>query len=200
MQPTLATSSDVDFAPPNEGGGSMLDMSKVGGSMLDMSGGDGLGEPLNVGSPSSGIHIGIHQPANLGDGNGPLNEIKVRRENFGIKIFGTLFETLAGGNHFRYWRQNGPAANTGALFLAVSYEKNVFTLHSIATDGYDRGRDNFVARAVGKTSYNGVRYSTTSKTIEGLLPIGANGINHDIPIDGGVALLTITILPNDSQV
>jgi hypothetical protein len=30
----------------------------------------------------------------------------------------TCIESIVGGNHFRVFRQNGPTANTGALFLA----------------------------------------------------------------------------------
>lgn len=65
-----------------------------------------------------GMHRGTAQLANLGDGNGPLPEIKVIRQNFSLPLIGTGIESLIGGNHFRYWRQNGPNANTGALFLA----------------------------------------------------------------------------------
>jgi len=67
---------------------------------------------------TQGLHSGDAQTANLGDGNGPLPEIKVIRQNFNAPILGTGIESLIGGNHFRYWRQNGPQANTGALFLA----------------------------------------------------------------------------------
>lgn len=56
--------------------------------------------------------------ANLGDGNGPKPEIKVLRQDYGIPLIGTGIESLFGGNHFRYWRQDGPTANSGALFLA----------------------------------------------------------------------------------
>lgn len=72
---------------------------------------------FNIPRPA-GIHIGTPQTANLGDGNGPQNEIKVMRQDFGVPAIGTGVESLTGGNHFRYWRQNGPKANTGALFLA----------------------------------------------------------------------------------
>jgi len=185
--------------------------------MLDASA--GLGEPLNVivsGTSSPGvltddgllnwarsidfsieflgIHIGTPQTANLGDGNGPQNEIKVIRQDYGVPVLGTGIESLVGGNHFRYWRQNGPTANSGALFLAVSHEQNVTTHHNIEPDGYDKGRNELVTRAVGETSYGGVKYSTTSREITGLLPIGTTGINHNIAIDGKVILLTVTII------
>ncbi|GJJ13419.1 hypothetical protein Clacol_007673 [Clathrus columnatus] len=174
----------VDYYPPPLGEGKMLNSS------------GGLGEPLNViisgkSSPEVltdhgflnwarsigfsteflGLHRGTPQTADLGDGNGPKPEVKVIRQDYGIPFFGTGIESLIGGNHFRYWRQDGPTANSGALFLA----------------------DELVLRAVGKTKYKGVKYSTTSEAVEGLLPAGAVGINHSIAIDGKVVLLTITI-------
>lgn len=206
-KPSSSPTPRVAFYNPADGGGTMLDASA------------GLGEPLNViisglSSPEVltdsgffkwtksiqlnqeflGIHIGTPQTANLGDGNGPLPEIKVRRADYGIPFFGTLIESLIGGNHFRYWRQNGPKANSGALFLAVSHEENVTTHHNIEPDGYDKGRDELVARAVGTTRYWCTKYSTKVEMIKGLLPVGAAGINHDIVIDGQVALLTIQIV------
>jgi len=197
----------VDFFPPMQGGGAMLDVS------------GGLGEPLNViisgkSSPKvltddgllrwansigfsyefMGMHRGTVQLANLGDGNGPLPEIKVIRQNFSLPLIGTGIESLIGGNHFRYWRQNGPNANSGALFLAVSHEKNVTEHHMIVANGYDQGRDELVAKAVGHTSHLGTTYTTTAQKLTGLLTPGAQGINHDIPTDGDVYLLTITIV------
>ncbi|KAF8573540.1 hypothetical protein K439DRAFT_1642923 [Ramaria rubella] len=194
------------FFSPADGGGSMLDSSA------------GLGEPLNViisglSSPAVltddgvlnwaksigfsteclGIHIGTPQTANLGDGNGAQNEIKVIRQDFGNAELGTCLESAVGGDHFRYWRQNGPSANSGALFLAVSHEENASTNHDIEPDGYDKGRDELVAAATGTTTFGGVTYSTTSESITGLLPVGSAGINHGIAIDGVVQLLTITI-------
>ncbi|KAF8573539.1 hypothetical protein K439DRAFT_1665774 [Ramaria rubella] len=205
--PTPPNPKAVEFYPPAAGGGAMLDVSA------------GLGEPLNViisgtSSPDVltdngflnwarsigfsteflGIHIGTPQPANLGDGNGPQNEIKVIRQDYGLPSVGTGVESLIGGNHFRYWRQNGPLANSGALFLAVSHEENVTTHHNIEPDGYDKGRDELVKRAVGKTSYGGVHYETISRNITGLLEAGTTGINHDIAIDGIVVLLTVNIV------
>ncbi|KAF8529885.1 hypothetical protein JB92DRAFT_2825755 [Gautieria morchelliformis] len=186
----------VAFFSPTDGGGSMLDSSA------------GLGEPLNViisglSSPDVltddgllnwansigfsteclGIHIGTPQTANLGDGNGPLNEIKVIRQDFGNSETGTCLESAIGGDHFRYWRQNGPTANSGALFLAVSHEEVELLSYY----------DELVSAATGTTSFGGVTYSTTAEAVTGLLEAGSAGINHGIAIDGIVQLLTITI-------
>lgn len=94
----------------------------------------------------AGIHLGAPQSANLGDGNGPVNQTIEIREDFGNAILGTCIETLTGGDHFRYvlmsrlgplghraddtiyffrfhsvYRQNGTAADSGALFLAYGF-------------------------------------------------------------------------------
>ncbi|KAH9939182.1 hypothetical protein B0H21DRAFT_41100 [Amylocystis lapponica] len=205
-----------------------------GGSMLDDAG-DGYGEPLNViisGWSSSGvlnedglinwarsigfseecfdIHLGGPQSANLGDGNGSVNQTVELRQDYGNSGIGTCAESLIGGNHFRLWFQNGPSADSGAAFLAVSKEEPVSEHHDIVPNGYDIGRDDLVSAALGSTSFNGVNYSTTVQNITGLLSAGSSGINHgmltplighmhhslcsaDIAIDGTVALLEITI-------
>lgn len=72
------------------------------------------------------------------------NETAVIRWNYGDPKLGTCKETISGGNHFRYWVQNGPntnrwltilfvnrtlllnsASNSGAVFMAASYEKPI---------------------------------------------------------------------------
>ncbi|OSD04022.1 hypothetical protein PYCCODRAFT_1444197 [Trametes coccinea BRFM310] len=179
-----------------------------GGSML-VDAGNGLGEPLNViisglSSPQVltedglinyaraigfstecfGIHLGNPFSANLGDGNGP---------DFGSAGLGTCLESLIGGNHFRVYFQNGPLADSGAAFLAVSREEPVTENHDIVPDGYDIGRDQLVAAALGTTSFGGVTYNTIGINFTGLLPVGSAGINHGIAIDGKVTLLTVTV-------
>ena len=49
-----------------------------------------------------GIHLGGPQCANLGDGNGCVNQTIELREDFGDADDGTCLESLIGGNHFRY--------------------------------------------------------------------------------------------------
>ncbi|KAH8119602.1 hypothetical protein DFH11DRAFT_1501170 [Phellopilus nigrolimitatus] len=201
--------SAVDFFSPAAGGGSMLDDA-----------GDGFGEPLNViisGLSSSdvltdagflnfaqslglsteclGLHLGNPFSANLGDGNGAVNQTVELRADFGNSELGTCLESLTGGNHLRLFRQNGSLADSGALFLAVSQEENVFESHTIAPDGYDKGRDALVATATAsQTTFNGVTYSSTTENITGLLPVGTAGVNHAIALDGIAKLLTVTIV------
>ncbi|TDL22603.1 hypothetical protein BD410DRAFT_770158 [Rickenella mellea] len=205
----LSSRALLTFASPLDGGGSMLNNA-----------GGGLGEPLNViisglSSPNVltnggilnyarslgfsnecfNVHLGDPQSANLGDGNGPVNQTIELRQDFGDAAFGTCFESLIGGNHFRVYRQNGPKANTGALFLAVSHEEDVSQHHTISLpDGYDNGRDLLVAAATaGDTFFDGALYNAVAQNVTGLLPVGAVGINHNIPIDGVAVLLTVTI-------
>ncbi|KAI0702948.1 hypothetical protein C8T65DRAFT_578966 [Cerioporus squamosus] len=195
------------FENPASGGGSMF---------VDTL--NGLGEPLNViisglSSPAVlnedglinyaravgfstecfGIHLGDPFPANLGDGHGPVNQTTELRQDFGDSEGGTCLESLIGGNHFRVYFQNGPSANTGAAFLAVSKEKPVTDHHDIVDDGYNIGRDALVSAAVGTHAFEGVTYVTSAQNITGLMAAGSNGVNHGIAVDGNVTLLTVTI-------
>lgn len=76
------------------------------------------------------------------------------------------------------WKQNGTLANSGAMFLAASKEKDVTQHHTIDTDGYDVGRDQLVSNALGTKSHGGVTYHTTATNVTGLLPVGTAGVNH----------------------
>ncbi|KAJ3882239.1 hypothetical protein F5051DRAFT_458315 [Lentinula edodes] len=166
----------VDFFNPTANGGSLLDDA-----------GNGLGEPLNViisglSSPGVltesgfenyakaigfsteclGIHIGGPQSANLGDGNGFVNQTVELRQDYGDSVLGTCLESLIG-------------ADSGALFLAVSKEEDASNNHDIVPDGYDIGRDELSAAAIGTTSFDGVTYSTTGINLTGLLAPGSDG-------------------------
>ncbi|KAI8993798.1 hypothetical protein BD414DRAFT_411631 [Trametes punicea] len=190
----------------------------AGGGSMFADAGNGLGEPLNViisglSSPDVlnedglinyaraigfstecfGIHIGNPFPANLGDGHGWVNQTVELRQDYGDAGAGTCLESLIGGDHFRVYFQNGPTADSGAAFLAVSKEEPATDNHDIVPDGYDIGRDELVAGAIGTTSYNGVTYRTTAQNVTGLLPVGSAGVNHGIAIDGIVTVLTVTI-------
>ncbi|GAA5988950.1 hypothetical protein JCM5350_007493 [Sporobolomyces pararoseus] len=144
---------------------------------------------------------GSQQQANLGDGNGLLNQRTILRYNYDDPIFGTCSQTLQGGNHFRVFRQNGTQANSGAWFLAVSKEHNLGKKHLIIPNGYDLGRDEVVYLA---TNPNGTRspvskalYSTSVTAVQGptyFNNITAKDINHEIGIDGRIAVLTISIV------
>ncbi|KAH9821899.1 hypothetical protein DFH28DRAFT_536014 [Melampsora americana] len=195
--------------------------SQGGGKSINRATDSGLGEPLNViisalSSPEVltnsgiekyaksigfskeclGLHDGKKQAANLGDGNGWVKEIQVFRQDFGTSFLGSCLETFKGGNHFRFWRQDGKKAPSGALFLSVSQERNLKHSHAIAPNGYNSGRDKLVAKATkGNTAYGDRTYSTRVEYIDGMLSAGSVGINHAIPQDGKVAVLTITAVP-----
>ncbi|EJD03375.1 uncharacterized protein FOMMEDRAFT_28873 [Fomitiporia mediterranea MF3/22] len=151
-------------------------------------------------------HGGGYFAANLGDGNEWKNQTAEFREMYGHAHVGTCLETFIGGNHFRWsvddldldlcrvFRQDGPEANTGALFLAASKEEDLKDHHTVSPDGYDQGRDEIVEKAIAKpTKFDGTTYVTTSRNLKGLLPEGTQNINHGIAIDGVVKLLTIKI-------
>jgi len=219
-----------------------------GGSMLTIATSDGLGEPLNAiisansdkdvmvdqqingglrnffesisfSAECLGQHLGDHQQANLGDGNGLQNETAVIRYNYGDPALGSCKESVQGGNHFRYWVQNGTKADSGAVFLAVSYEQPIAAGHNIIFDGYNFGRDWLVGNITnspiktdeltnmstfsGTTNANGYIYSTTIDYTSGLLRNSSTGVNHFDTVGGGpnhinavdglVAVLTVKI-------
>ncbi|RDX56429.1 hypothetical protein OH76DRAFT_1451550 [Lentinus brumalis] len=196
----------VDFFDPAQGGGSMFDNATYGGEPLNVII-SGLSSPdvltdggvlnyakvIGFSQECLGFHLGAPQTANLGDGNGSRNQTVEFRQDFGNAIFGSCFESLLGGNHFRIFRQNGPSANSGALFLAASKEKDASTNHDLVGDGYNIGRNELVAAAVGTKSHGGVTYNTVATNITGLMPVGSDGVNHGIAVDGIVTLLTVTV-------
>ncbi|KAI6026105.1 hypothetical protein BKA83DRAFT_4238456 [Pisolithus microcarpus] len=200
--------SSVAYYNPSSGGGSMLENA-----------GDGFGEPLNViisglSTPAVltdvgivnyaraigfseecfNIHLGGLMSANLGDGNGWVNQTYELRQDYDNAGIGTCLESVVGGNHLRVFRQNGSLADSGALFLAVSQEEPATENHNPVPNGYNIGRNNLVAAAVGITNFDGITYSTTAENITGLLPPGSEGVNHGIAQDGIVTLLQVTII------
>ncbi|KAF6755806.1 hypothetical protein DFP72DRAFT_895253 [Ephemerocybe angulata] len=142
------------------------------------------------------------QAANLGDGNGDKNETSIMRWNYGDAQLGSCKETIQGGNHFRYWIQDGKDANSGAIFMATSYEKPIADHHDIIPDGYNLGRDWLVGNITrseikgpnitdgmtfsGNTSWSGYTYNTFIKYVGGILPNTSDGVNHNysVPVDG----------------
>ncbi|KAG6902624.1 hypothetical protein C0995_014230 [Termitomyces sp. Mi166 len=150
-------------------------------------------ESLGFSGECLGQKEATHQAVNLGDGHGYLNETAVIRWNYGDPSLGTCKETIQGGDHFRYWIQNGPAANSGAIFMAVSYELPLAKQHDIIPNGYDLGR--------GSTSANGFTYHSDILYVSGLLSNTSDGINHNVTVavngsnavDGLVAILTVKI-------
>jgi len=234
------------YYDPQANGGSML--TQVNGTFPP-----GQGEPINVilsavsdsavlqdtqlngglrnyylsfgfSSECLGQHSGSDQLANLGDGNGYKIETAVIRWDYGNPALGSCEESIQGGNHFRYWVQNGPIANSGAVFMALSYEKPIAQQHDIIPNGYNLGRDWLVGNATaqptdiyslnltntstlsGQTSYGGYTYRTQVQYVSNLLPNTSIGINHNqsVPVpganavDGLVAVLGVTIVQRPS--
>ncbi|KAJ7028460.1 hypothetical protein C8F04DRAFT_65306 [Mycena alexandri] len=153
-----------------------------------------------------GQHEGAPQTANLGDGNGYVNETAVLRWDYTDPSLGTCRETVLGGNHFRYWRQDGKSANSSAVFMATSYEMPIKQGHNIVVNGYNLGRDWLVGNIThspidtdaltntstfsGTVSYAGFVYSASISYVSGLLANTSAGVNHGstVGIDGKNAL------------
>jgi len=140
------------------------------------------------------------------------------RWDYGNPTVGTCEETVSGGNHFRYWVQNGKGQDTGAIFMATSYEEPIALQHGIIPNGYDFARDwmvgNITGQAIptfnltntssysGNTSSQGYTYTTTINYTSGYLQNSSIGINHNnsVPLDGHnaidglVAIMTVKIV------
>ncbi|KDR83057.1 hypothetical protein GALMADRAFT_221038 [Galerina marginata CBS 339.88] len=164
-----------------------------------------------------GQHSGSDQAVDLGDGDGFQNETSVIRWNYGDAQLGSCQETIQGGNHFRYWVQNGPAADSGAIFMAVSYEMPISQDHDIIVNGYNLGRDWLIGNITHQlvptpnitngTSYSGTTawanytYQTDITYRAGLLENTNFNINHNFSVgvdgvnasDGLVAVLDVKI-------
>ncbi|KAK0187681.1 hypothetical protein F5146DRAFT_1060143 [Armillaria mellea] len=165
-----------------------------------------------------GQHTGNSQQVDLGDGNGFRNETAVMRYNYGDPTLGSCTESVKGGDHFRYWVQNGSEANSGAVFMAISYETSSSDNHDIVENGYNLGRDYVVGNISGSevptltltgsstfsgtSSSQGYTYRTDIMYVTGLLPNTSIGINHNQSVsnngavnavDGLVAVFNISI-------
>ncbi|KAN0087481.1 hypothetical protein V8E55_006102 [Tylopilus felleus] len=137
-----------------------------------------------------GLHIGHVHKADLGDGDGRKSEHVLARQHY-FPIWGTCWETLIGGNHFRAWKQNGSEVNTGAWFLGVSMEEDYTKHHMIVPNGYNIGRDFLVEKAVAGSWWRGISWVADVEWREGLIEPGFRGINHAIAQDGCIAILTV---------
>ncbi|KAH9847917.1 hypothetical protein C2E23DRAFT_889542 [Lenzites betulinus] len=231
------------FYDPTANGGTLLTIAPNTG---------GLGEPLNVilsansdadvlvdqedagglrnyflsvgfAAECLGQHAGDPQTANLGDGN--VNETSELRWDYGDPELGTCQETIKGGNHFRYWVQDGSQADSGAYFMATSYELPIQMGHDIVVNGYNLGRDWLVGNATaqtsliptgnvtngttysGQTSFGGYTYKTDALYLSGIASNSSAGVNHDQSVgtanspavDGLVAVLTVSITSRPVQ-
>jgi hypothetical protein len=214
--------SNSSIAPPDRGW-EEVDVSQGwadprinGGRLLDFTA-PFLGEPLNVilsglsdpyvlteegfreytksigySNECLGLHIGAIHEADLGDGSGRMPEMYLARQAY-FPVWGTCWESIAGGHHFRAWRQNGTHADSGAWFIGASKEEHSQKRHKIVKDGYNLGRDWFVERALAGSHQKGHNVWWTAKVEwrTGLLEPGSKGVNHGIPQDGRVAVLTV---------
>jgi len=133
-----------------------------------------------------GLHVGRIHKANLGDGQGLQSEQYLARQTY-FPIFGTCWQSIIGGQHFRAWQQD----TTKAWFIAASQEMDSGRNHKIVPNGYNLGRDWLVQRAVAGTSWQGRYWAAEVNWYEGLLDPGHRNINHNISQDGVTAILTV---------
>lgn len=146
---------------------------------------------FDVGS-CAGRSVNDTQRANLGDGNGNVVQAGIARWGNGC------IESLTGGNHFRYWVQNGTRANTGAIFIAASVEEPIRQNHMIVSNGYDLGRDWLVGNATQGTrtdNQTGNEFTTSvvANNTSLLRGVSASSLNHDIGTDGVVRVLRVRV-------
>ncbi|KAG7445588.1 uncharacterized protein BT62DRAFT_987296 [Guyanagaster necrorhizus] len=160
-----------------------------------------------------GQHTGNSQQVDLGDGNGSVrNETAVMRYNYGDPTFGSCTES------------NGSGADSGAVFLAISYETSSSDKHDIIENGYNLGRDYVVGNITsseiptlsltgsttfsGSSSSQGYTYKTDIIYVTGLLPNTSTGINHNQSVsndgavnavDGLVAVFNVSITGRPSS-
>ncbi|TEB23003.1 hypothetical protein FA13DRAFT_1740493 [Coprinellus micaceus] len=204
-------------APTQDPSGGLIgwyDPRERGGRLIDYTI-DDLGEPLNViisglsdphiltdkgfqdytkslgySQECLGLHYGNRHYADLGDGDMQKIELILARQHY-FPVWGTCWESLAGGHHFRAWRQNGTHANSGAWFIGASKEFDSSKNHKIVPNGWNLGRDWFVESAVAGTHYRNHWWEAGVEWRTDLLEEGSDGINHGIAQDGRVAVLTV---------
>jgi hypothetical protein len=208
------TSQTILYATEKQSHLGWIDPRINGGSLIDFTT-KHLGEPLNViisahSDPSIlteeglheyaksigfseeclGMHYGHIHEADLGDGDGRKFEQYLARQYY-FPIWGTCWESLAGGHHFRAWKQDGAEGNSGAWFLGVSKEEDSSKHHKIVPNGYNLGRDWLVNRAIAGSQWKGKAWTADVEWRTDLLSPGHTGINHGISQDGRVAVLTV---------
>ncbi|KAK7022105.1 hypothetical protein R3P38DRAFT_2959395 [Favolaschia claudopus] len=174
-----------------------------------------------------GLHRGHIHLANLGDGDGRKPEALLFRQHFRMPGWGSCWESIAGGHHFRAWRQNGTEGNSGAWFLGASKEEDSRRGHTIVANGYNLGRDWLVEQALAGselwirhgespefwvphedeelsvgwpwpgTGGEQMQWRAEVEWVSGLLAPGRRGINHNIAQDGRVAILTVSRVQSD---
>ncbi|KAJ7643788.1 hypothetical protein FB45DRAFT_896068 [Roridomyces roridus] len=167
-----------------------------------------------------GLHMGHIHLANLGDGDGRKPEGLLFRQHYQMPRWGTCWESFAGGHHFRAWRQNGTDANSGAWFLGASKEEDSRRGHTIVANGYNLGRDWLVEQALAGSEFwipkpeetdqpetagwpwpgtggERIEWRAEVEWQAGLLEPGSEGVNHNIPQDGLVAVLTVFRVQSD---
>lgn len=133
---------------------------------------------------------GNPQYADLVDGRGEIAEQFLYRQDFHWKFLGSCAETFTGGNHCRGFLQEG----SNHWFLGCSVEKDLLTHHTIDTNGYNRGRTDFVNSALKGGKFKDCTWPPATLALlenAGIRSEDGSYYNHGIPVDGEVAVLTV---------
>lgn len=144
-----------------------------------------------------GLHYGHIHMARLGDeveNDGLKPEQVLARQYYYGLPGGTCWESIAGGQHFRAWKQNGTLANSGAWFIGASKEYDSRRNHMIVPNGYNLGRDWLVEAATSGTYWRGRWWKAELEWRTDLLEPGDKDVNHGIEQDGRVAVLLVVRL------
>jgi hypothetical protein len=124
----------------------------------------------------TGVHLGGAQTADLGDGNGEVDQLNEFREDFGNAGLGTCLESLIGGNHFRsVYRQRSPRAihqPNGVTFAATGVRtepQRTAVLSSLRELGYPvhfARSDSFNSRSVSQEEASRYLVSLNTRLID----------------------------------
>ncbi|WWC85601.1 uncharacterized protein L201_000465 [Kwoniella dendrophila CBS 6074] len=172
-------------------------------------------EAAAFGGQCLGLHMGVEQQANLGDGYSNQTQRSILRyQYFHDPFLGTCLESIYGGNHLRVFKQD----STGAYFLSSSSEKDSKKNHALGVKG-----DLFIGNTTnmpinvqpnadtiltGQSAKRGWTYTTTVKYVDDLLPSNRKAEwNHYMEVqaigdevsDRLVAVLTIQMTKDDPR-
>ncbi|KAG7445563.1 uncharacterized protein BT62DRAFT_969236 [Guyanagaster necrorhizus] len=149
-------------------------------------------------------HTSNSQQVDSGDSN--ENETAVMQYNYGDPALGSCTESFKRDDHFQYWVQNSSEADSGAIFLAISYKTSSSDQHNIIENRYNLGCNYVLGSSntskiptlslTGSTSFSGslssqgYTYKTDIIYVMGLLPNTSIGINYNQSVSNDSAVNT----------
>ncbi|BFZ55055.1 hypothetical protein PYCC9005_002093 [Savitreella phatthalungensis] len=140
-----------------------------------------------------GLHLSTPAYANV-DERGLRRLDFLYREDFGDWPGGTCRQTLVGGHHFRGWTQLvDDGIKRFAWLLAASQELDLEHHHDLVTDGYNRGRDEVVRRALqgGRDPVSLCHWGPAQVTYNSTLTSATSVYNHNMTTDGIISIIKV---------